>query len=78
MKLQAFHNVVSLVSGPGIVEGAHQVDVQVIQDLPDHGRVGISFIHQAPHLVGKVLHGVVLGDSRMAQVSQWLSPIDQQ
>ncbi len=51
----------------------HAVGVQVVQDDPDHGGVGIGYIHQSPHLVGEVLYGAPFGHGHMAPARQRLT-----
>ena len=69
MKLQAFHDASGLSRREGFVQGRHAVGVQIVQDDPDHGGVGIGCVHQPAHLVGEVLHGAAFGDGDVAPAS---------
>ena len=33
------------------------MSVQVVQNQPDHRDIGVSLVHQPPHLMGEILHG---------------------
>ena len=77
MELQPFGYLPGFLGGEGLVQGRHSVDVQVVQDHPDHRNLRVGFIHQPAHLLGEILHGTSLGHRHVAPTGQRLTGQEQ-
>src|SRR6185369_6137063 len=59
VKLQLLPNAVRLCRGKGLIERGELVDIEIVQDYPDHLGLGVALIDQPLHLVSEVLHGTL-------------------
>ena len=77
VELQALQYPPCLHRGKGLVQRCRPVGIEVVQHDPNPLRLGVGFVHQPPHLVGKVLHPPLLGDRHMPPTPQGLAEHEQ-